>query len=319
MQSVRWRGWAQALGMAAAKMSQCMAIVTGRLAYKVSDRVSFYPNGGVVTVAQTTRSGRLVKYKRAVASIAPGLVVAVLAGAPQAQAADECGPDGPGADIVPCGGGAFPTAITYEDSDGLTLVLDDPTTVVVGDSGSSAVLVESDTTTTNSVVIIARQLDTVTASDDDVSGLLARNQGLGAATVEIESGMIRTTDSTGFASSAVSAWVINPDNTEDASIIVRGGRLGTQGEFSAGTATIQSGMGNAITTVTGGTIQTSGEYSPGVYAIAFRADSTASVDIRISDGSISTTADGDSFGGIHPHAVFGLVGTLGDASVLIEG
>ena len=107
------------MGMAAAKMSQCMAIVTGRLAYKVSDRVSFYPNGGVVTVAQTTRSGRLVKYKRAVASIAPGLVVAVLAGAPQAQAADECGPDGPGADNVTCGGGAFPTAITYEDSDGL--------------------------------------------------------------------------------------------------------------------------------------------------------------------------------------------------------
>lgn len=270
-------------------------------------------------MATTTRNGRMVKDKRQVASIAPGLVLAVLAVVPQAQAADECGADGPGADTVVCAGGAYPGGITYEGSDGLTLVLDDPTITSSAGSDASAVLVESDTTTPNSVVIIARQLDTITRNGDDAIGILARNQGLGGAAVEFESGIVRATDPTEFGNAGIGATIVNTNNTEDAIVTVRGGLIQSAGELSAGTIAVNAGSGDARTVVTGGTIQTTGEISPGVYGVAFQTDSTASVDIRVSGGNISTTGDGDSFVGTLPHAVYGLTGTKGDVTILIEG
>jgi hypothetical protein len=73
------------------------------------------------------RGGRLTKSRGIVASIAPMMGAIVIAGlsAGQAQAADECGAEVTGPDTITCAAAAYGSGITYTQSDGLTLILND--------------------------------------------------------------------------------------------------------------------------------------------------------------------------------------------------
>lgn len=269
-------------------------------------------------MVNTTRSGRLTKFKGQAASIAPGLVVAVISFAPQAQAADECGPDGPDADIVTCAGGAYPDGITYTDSDGMTLVLDDPTIIVMGEPTNSAILFQSNTTTTQSVEVIVRQFDVVSLSDSDEPVILVDNQGLGAATARVESGVIRKSNllDQGF---GIASSITNAANTHDAETIIIDGRIETVSDAGVGAVVINADSGTARASITGGTIRTVGDAAPGLSGTAASPGSTASVFIRMSGGDISTTGDGYFIGGLAPHGIYGLTTNLSDVAILMEG
>ncbi len=202
-----------------------------------------------------THGGRLIKHQGRVASIAPGLLACVLVMmAPQTQAAEECGPDGPGADVVTCTGGTFANGITYTNSDGMTLVLEGGTSSTVAGSGGTAVLLQSDTTTTQDVTIIARQLGTVTVPVDRSIGILAVNQGLGNATVIMDSGVVRSNVPVTSSAGGIQAAIDNAANSQDATAVLNGGLIELSGEYNAGVMSVQNGTGDAIIQVTGGTV-----------------------------------------------------------------
>lgn len=266
-----------------------------------------------------THGGRLIKHQGRVASIAPGLLACVLVLiAPQTQAAEECGPDGPGADVVTCTGGTFANGITYTNSDGMTLVLEGGTSSTVAGSGGTAVLLQSDTTTTQDVTIIARQLGTVTMPFSGSVGILAANQGFGAATVVMDTGTLRGSVPVDRSASGIAASVGNAANSQDATTVLNGGLIELTGKFSAGVIAVNDGTGDAIIRVTGGTVRTTSETAPGVYAVTSQSSSTASIDIHITGGTITTSGNGDSFVATLPHAVYGLTGTLGDVTILLQ-
>lgn len=268
-------------------------------------------------MAYTQHSGRMTKLKGQAASLAPGVILAVLMAARPAGAADECGVDGPGADTLTCPGGAYLNGITYEDSDGLTLILDDPTLTAEGGSGD-VVTVQSNTTTSEDVVIIARQFDTVLLQTNGEVGINAVNRGFGRAEVQLESGVIRKSDSNDR-NFGISAVIANPLNSSDAFTHISGGLIETAAEFGVASNTSMSGSGTARALMTGGTIRTTGRNSAGLAGSTFSVGGTGSVSIRMSGGDISTLGDGGFLGGLSPHGIYALTTTLGDASIFMDG
>lgn len=266
-------------------------------------------------MAYTQHSGRMTKLKGQTASLAPGVILAVLMAARPAGAADECGVDGPGADTLTCPGGAYLNGITYEDSDGLTLILDDPTLTAEG-SDTAAVTLRSNATTTEDVAVIVRQLGTITQSGDARAAIEVDNRGLGGARIEFEGGIIQTPD---FFDPFFGIWssVTNTAATSDAITIVRGGLIETSTGLGAVATTNGAGTAHAI--MTGGTIRTSSSDGAGLSVSVAGSEMGASGLVQMSGGEISTSGIGGSFAGLAPYGLYAFGAESNNVTALMEG
>ncbi|WP_299752806.1 autotransporter outer membrane beta-barrel domain-containing protein [uncultured Tateyamaria sp.] len=285
----------------------------------------------------SVRAGRLTKFKGRVASIAPRLSVvataAVLFSGSAAQAANECGTDEVGQDTVTCGAGdpSYPNytdGITYTGSDGLTLILDDPDIEVggsglrvVGPSGNDlSVQVDRGTVTTDGSAGFAPglfvQIDNdastaavtahvgeggeVNTTGDIAHGLLASNQGEGAATAEMEGGAVTT-----HGEGAYGLWaeIKNEESTAVATAVLAEGEgvVTTFGDKAVGLYANTKGRGAAIVKMEGGTVTTGigntteVKNAHGLYAVISNADSTATATALL-EGGTATTNGADSHG-----------------------
>jgi len=218
----------------------------------------------------SVRGGRLTKFKGQVASIAPGLSVvataAVLFTGGAAQAANECGGDSVGQNTVTCAADANPTnpgvdpyanGITYNGSDGLTLILDDPDITVNGPgvqvngtgAGDIKVHMKDGKVTTNSHGVSAfttgsgsvhAQLDGLT-SDDGLTSLSDDD-----ITINRDS------------SAGLRARINYKESTETATATMTGGKITVvAGENADGVTAFTHGRSGAVTAeMSGGLIIT---------------------------------------------------------------
>jgi hypothetical protein len=143
--------------------------------------------------------GSLVAHNSVEFSVsAIALAVLLLAAAPQrARAANECGVDGAGPTTLTCAPGNYAAGVTYTNSNGLTLNLDNPGTVVTGQVSTQATF----TAPTGAQLTINVTNGTITSTGSAVS---VSNAALnGVTSINIQGG---TLTSTGVANTvAVSA------------------------------------------------------------------------------------------------------------------
>ena len=250
----------------------------------------------------SVRGGRLTKFKGQVASLAPGLSVVATAavlfagGVDQAaaQAADACGTDEVGQDTVTCdaptdpGTNPYADGITYNNSDGLTLLLDDPS-ITVGGSGARVV---------------------------------GSMSGEGNISVQLQNGKVITDGSAGFAP-GLFAQINNEASTATVTAQVgEGGDVTTVGSIHHGVLASNKGLGTAIAEMSGRTITTSGEGSHGLYSVISNADSTATATALLEGGTVTTHgadshglyADNHGAGDATVRLTRGFVETAGEAS-----
>ena len=193
----------------------------------------------------SVRGGRVTKWQGKVAncatSLLAGVSVSVLAGfvASPAFAANECGPDTPGASTVNCAAAAYPAGVTYTNSDGLTVNLSNPA-MVVG-SAVSGVQVNSSAANVNAIVVNGTSFPSITTTGAGGHGILALNAGTaGAATVSQASGTITTA---GFSAHGILADITNATNAAVATATMNGGTVNVAGGNSIGVYAITFGLG----------------------------------------------------------------------------
>lgn len=218
------------------------------------------------------RGGRVTKFKGRACSVAPHLaglalaatVASAVLGAGAAFAANECGTDGAGADTLNCAGANYPSGITYSNSNGLTLNLNNPGTTV----GASGVFIRSNTSTTEAVTINGTSFNTA-------GSLRTENRGNGNANVTLSSG----------STPLVQAVVSGNANTGNATVNVAGGAV----QGGAGVIVRQQGRGAATANISGGSITVIGDDSSGVFAQNILGSSTGATVINMTGGSVSAT------------------------------
>ncbi len=193
-----------------------------------------------------------------------------------AEAADECGAEAPGADTISCPAGTYSAGISYSNSDGLTLVLDNPGI----DTTTRGVSVVSDGTTNETVSVVGTNFGSISAAAG--SGILARSTGGGAdAVAEMSAGAMTTTGRRGHA--------LNADNaggtTGDAIARLHGGTIETFGFNAVGIQARTFGSGNTIVEMTGGSIVTNNRAA---YGFDSFQRGTGDASINMSGGSVVT-------------------------------
>ncbi|MDX8355325.1 autotransporter outer membrane beta-barrel domain-containing protein [Cognatiyoonia sp. IB215182] len=262
------------------------------------------------------RGGRLTRFKGQVASIAPGLLVvataAVLFTGSAAQAANECGADEVGQDAVTCDASDnTANGIDYGESDGVTLILDDPGMTV----GGSGVKVEGAAGSEGEIFIHLKDGE-VSTSGEAKRALWGATLGRGSVTVQMDGGRVVTAEVNAY---ALWAQINNSDSDEaarneaDAKAVMTGGEINTSKRHGHGLLVSHEGFGNAIGQVMdGGKIATSGGDAYGVKAEVKHAESTANATASMTDGEIHT-------GGIWSHGLYAINRGLGAATVQMDG
>jgi fibronectin-binding autotransporter adhesin len=210
---------------------------------------------------------------------------------PQAHALNECGPDAAGQDTVTCAAASY-TGIRYENSDGLTLVLANPSMT----APNGAVYVLSSMTNTGDIAIEDASFGTITTGTGFARPtLLAANDGTaGNASVTMTAGAI---SNAAFLGDALNADVRTAGNTGTASATINGGSATTTGGSGVGVRAENGGLGAAWATLNGGAITTSGASSHGVNAVIDRAANTADATATMTGGGVTTT--GNTANGVH--------------------
>ena len=227
----------------------------------------------------SVRGGRLIKFKGQVASIAPSVsvvataAVLLIGGLNQAaaqQAADACGVEAKGdpnaalqedrviQDTITCDAPTDPSitpyadGITYTESDGLTLILDDAD-IEVGGSGVHVV---------------------------------GSTSGEGYISVHLQNGKVGTD---GVQAYGLQAQINNGDSTATVTALMTQGDINTGGRFAVGLLAETAGDGAALAQMDGGTITTIGRNARGLWAHITNADSEATVTALMTQGNINTS------------------------------
>ncbi len=247
----------------------------------------------------SVRGGRLTKIKGRVASIAPGLSVVATAavtlagGADQAaaQALNACGPDAPGQDTATCdaptdpGTNPYADGITYNNSDGLTLILNEDDITV---RGSGARVVGS------------------TSGEGDIS-------------MHLQNGKVITDGSAAFAP-GLFAQIKNEESTASVTAQVgKGGEVNTVGLHHYGVLVSNSGLGAATAEMDGDAVTTHGANTHALFAEIENEESTATATARLIKGEITTTGGTEAAPGVFGLGAHGLFAqTAGDGAALAQ-
>ncbi|WP_042577112.1 autotransporter family protein [Variovorax paradoxus] len=234
---------------------------------------TFEENGRTARSAQPRPTARPL-----FASSATALAVALLAAAPQiASAANECGPDGAGQDALTCSDPSYPTGITYANSNGLTLNLNQAGMVVTG-SVSLSTLVGP---IAPRLTVNVNNVDSITSAGSAVS--VATSAAGGLALVNVHTGALTTTGNVATVSAN------GGGAGADAEVTLTGGQVfntGTGGGLLASTAGV-AGTGNAAVAIIGGTVQTSGTAAASVIS---GPNHTGTSSVSMSGGSVLSSA-----------------------------
>ena len=206
-----------------------------------------------------------------------------------AWATDECGADGVGASAVNCGGGAYAGGVTYNNSDGLTLTINDPS-ITVGPAAVGVTILSS-VANINDLTINGVQFGTIstTGNTSAAIGLRTRNDGTaGHSFVILADGAIATS---GHTAHGVMARIRNNANSDDAMVVINGGSIATSGDFSIGAHTSTDGFGKTEITLTDGLITTQGFWGQGLNAAITNASNSTTSKVSISGGTIITSGE----------------------------
>ena len=265
------------------------------------------------------RGGRMTKVNGVVGSYAPAFgamltAIMLTGGAGQALAADECGVDAPGADTITCSAGSYPGGITYTNSDGLTLILNDAA-IVVGNpgvhvtgtgTGDIAVTGTSFGTITtggalgygifsgiSNATSTATATATLTAGDIATTGFAARGlfaltSGLGSSVTQMDGGTVTTGGEIAY---GLGSWINNATSTATASATLSAGDIATTGDNGYGLYALTNGLGTSVAQMDGGTVNTGGRNAFGLFSRIINATSTATASATLSAGDIATTGD----------------------------
>jgi outer membrane autotransporter protein len=226
------------------------------------------------------------------------VAIALLTAMPQpARAANECGVDGAGPTTLTCAPANYAAGITYTNSNGLTLNLDNPGTVVTG-----AVSTQATATAPGGAQLTINVTNaTVTSA---VSAISVSNAAInGVTSVNVQGG---TLTSTGALNTVA---VAAPQTTGNTQLTMTGGQIFNTGTGGGLSATLASavGTGNATIVITGGTIQTVGTGAQSAINTAPRIGTSS---ITMSGGSVL------SFGG---NGLWARHGGTGLAQVQMSG
>jgi fibronectin-binding autotransporter adhesin len=233
----------------------------------------------------------------------------------QALAADECGVEAAGADTITCTDPAYASGIVYENSDGLTLNLDNAA-MVVGPTADVSVRVESSVANTNDIVINATNFSQITSNDavDDTHGLFAHNAGTaGDAAIALTNGTVTVSGNSFNPSSyALRSLISDPTSTGSARVTMQGGSVITQSPETQGLVAENAGLGDAIAELIGGDYTSTGVSSTALTARIENDVSTGTARATMSGGSIELQLGGDG--------LFASTTGLGDSiAEMIEG
>lgn len=237
------------------------------------------------------RGGRMTKHKGLAASFAPALLAATscMVGSPmvatKAFAANECGAEAPGADTLNCNAAAYPAGITYTNSDGLTLNVNNGAMVVGPAAGG--VQVTSGAANTNNITVNGTSFSTITTTGANGRGLGANNVGTaGNASSTLSSGTINTS---GTGAVGVFGQISNANNAGTASATITGGSVVTTGNNAYGAQANTTGTGGAQVSISNGTVTTSGTTAHGGFASVNNANATGVASATMSSGQIQTS------------------------------
>lgn len=212
-----------------------------------------------------------------VALSAVALAIMLVATTPQvARAANECGADGAGQDTLSCSGASYATGITYTNSNGLTLNLDNPSTVV---SGTQGVSLSTPVGPVNPELTI--QVANINAITTTGSAVTVTNSGIGGlAAVNISGGALTTTGT-----AATVAATASNTASRGSRVTLTGGQISNTGTGTGITAAVGGliSAGDAAVLITGGVVQAS---STAVSASILGALSTGTSSIRMDGGSV---------------------------------
>ena len=300
------------------------------------------------------RGGRMVKIKGLAASIAPMLGAAVLftgLSASVAQAANECGTEAVGPDTMTCAASVYSNGITYTDSDGLSLTLDNPaiategtgvtvssdavsgdvisvngsnfdtiTTVGTNTEGNTAISVNLTTGYIGGAsIILGEQAGTITTTGRSAGAIIASGtSGPGDLLIEMHGGDIFTD---GFQANALQLFQSSDASasTGDLTIRMTGGTILAEGDSSDGITTNNRGLGDSFVEITGGSIEanvtstfTNGNFANGVSMYNLNSDAENFAEVRMSGGRIDVN-------GPNSHGILLQNAGTGDSRVTVTG
>ncbi len=203
-----------------------------------------------------------------------------------ARAANECGPDSPGFDILLCTGSSYGSGITYSDSDGLEVILANPSMTINGNG--TGVQVHSSSSTTRDVRVTGQNFRTIFRTGNRGMGLFAFNRGLGGAHVRMDGGMVSTD---GYAAYGLFSQITNSRNSDAASALLTGGEITTHGRWGTGAYALTYGRGAAMARMDGGRIISEGTWGIGIGSYIYNSDSTSTSMTLLRGGEIIITGD----------------------------
>ena len=245
---------------------------------------------------------------------------------------DECGPDQAGQDTITCNNATYTGGIRYDDSDGLTLNLDNAAMVVstpgvflhtatnsngevtinavnfdtITGAGNSTHAIWAETANTASTVSTATSIlgtgaGTINISSTNLrtAGVFARNRGLGDALTRMDGGEV---NATGPISHGLMTSHVNTNATGSNTAEINGGTINStrHGVFAA-----NDGLGTSLAQMNGGEINTSADDGHGIYSEGINTNSAASTTVRMTatsgGGEITTTGD-QSMGVLAAHS-----------------
>ena len=202
---------------------------------------------------------------------------------------DECGTEAVGTDTLNCTAGTYASGITYENSDGLTLNLNNP-----GIISDSQVKVSSTnlSTNTNDLSIIGTNFDTITVNSigGGGGGLFVSAQSQESAIVQMDAGTITAT---GGATSALrTALANNPAiNSRQAQVIFNGGNISATLFYAINSQVDSSSAGSSVVEMHGGTITgTSGIRAAILEASGDTSPNTSPATVVMDGGTINTSS-----------------------------
>ncbi|WP_039018148.1 hypothetical protein [Halocynthiibacter namhaensis] len=202
--------------------------------------------------------------------------------------ANECGPDASGQGANDCGLfiPQINNGITYLNSDGITLDLNNSAATITRAAGGGIAAIDLRDTDTGTGDLIVNATDFDRMSNFQRGIFILKAGVSGDTSVTLNNGTIQTIN--GQTSSHGAAIYMAPTATGNASITVDGGTIITDGLNSAGLSINNAGQGNASIVINGGQIESRSTANPGAISMVTNLTSTASSSIVMNDGDVRT-------------------------------
>lgn len=258
--------------------------------------------------------GRLLNIKSVAISTPPmvgGMAVFIVLGVGEVSANDECGTDASGLDTVLCTPSIYNDGITYTNSDGMVLDINNNGGII----NNNGVKLSSNMSTSDSLTIIGSDVGTLNPSgvgdhglyvhanneagrspthaqldggfinilDGDTYGVYAVNEGYGTASVQMDGGNLSLDGDNGY---GIISQIDNTSNNSASTAILLSGNISTQGDKAWAIYAQSHGQGATIAQMDGGTVTASGLNSHGLISRIRAATNSSTATAMLTGGSV---------------------------------